>query len=213
MNNLAVSIATALLLIVSPKTSLLNEKADVVAEHQFSLDNRYHVPSVNEVFKKNILLNLAYLAGQVTKKQDINWDNVLKFTHTEFTLQPGQVFAYHDNLLKQFQGKVSVTTKASFDASDGFVTDGYLYGDGVCHLASIINWVAKDAGLETLAPHNHDFAVIPEVPKQYGVGIYKAPDGGAESNLYITNTKDVPITFHFNVENDELQVYVTESHA
>ena len=46
----------------------------VIGSRQFSMQDRYPVASVNEVFKKNILLNLAYLDGSVTKKSDVQWD-------------------------------------------------------------------------------------------------------------------------------------------
>ena len=184
-----------------------------LAEHEFSLDDRYHVPSVNEAFKKNILLNLAYLDQTVSKKQDINWDEVEKPFHTSFTLKPGEVFAFHDDVLKEYEGKVTVTTRAHFDSQEGFVSDGYLVGDGVCHLASLINWAAQDAHLDVLVTKNHNFAVIPEVPKEYGVSIYDnatVKGSGTHNNLYITNTKDQDVTFHFDYENNELKVSVTE---
>jgi len=187
---------------------------NIVSERKFSLDDRYTVKSVNEVFKKNILLNLAYLNGSVTKKQDINWDKIENPFHFTFTLKPGQVFAFHDSVLKEYEGKVVKTTHAHFGGPEGFVSDGYLFGDGVCHLASLINWAAQDAHLGVLVTKNHNFAVIPEVPKTYGVSIYTDPEvkgSGAHNNLYVTNTKDHAVTFHFDYENDELKVSVGES--
>lgn len=66
-------------------------------------------------------------------------------------------------------------------ATEGLISDGYLTGDCVCHLASLIYWAARDAGLTALAPTNHDFTTIPEVPKEYGVSIYFTP-GAREAN-------------------------------
>ena len=207
LNTLVISLATSIVLFSTPKPAMLPV---VISQHEMSMTNRYAVESVNEVFKKNILLNIAYLNGSVTKKEDINWDQIEKPFNTGFTLNPGETFAYHANILKQFEGKVTMTTKAHFNASDGFVTDGYLYGDGVCHLASIMNWVAQDAGLTVLSLRNHDFAKIPEVPKEYGTAIYMDAGAGADSNLYITNNKSVPVQFHFDFKDNELKVYVTE---
>lgn len=177
----------------------------VLATEQFSLNYRYHVPSVSEVFKKNILLNLAYLNGSVIKKSEINWDAVYAPSVSSFTLKPGEVFAYHDHVLPEYEGKVVKTTNAHFNSQEGFVSDGYLVGDGVCHFASLINWVAQDAGLKVYVPKNHDFAAIPEIHKKYGVSIYTkvAEQGsGVRNNLYITNTLSEPITFRFEYTAD-----------
>lgn len=185
----------------------------VLSQHGFSLDNRYPVASVNEVFKKNILLNLAYLDGEVKSKQDLNWDTVLKPKHTSFTLKPGEVFAYHENVLPEYEGKVAITTKAHFDSTQGFISDGYLVGDGVCHLASLINWVAQDAGLDVKVTKNHDFAPIAEVPKKYGVSIYtnaSVKGSGANNNLYITNNKVNPVQFNFDYTDNKLVVWAVE---
>jgi vancomycin resistance protein YoaR len=102
---------------------------------------------------------------------------------------------------------------AHFNYDDGFKSDGYLTGDGVCHLASIIYWAAKDAGLAALAPTNHNFATIPEVPKEYGVAIYYIPgshDTNAKQNLYITNTFDKPVQFAFAYDGTSLTVKVID---
>lgn len=182
-----------------------------VAEHQFSLEDRYPVAWVNEAFKKNILLNMAYLEGEVSKKEDIAWDRVEHPFQYQFTLKPGEIFAFHDNVLPEYKGKVSKTTHAFFNSQQGFVSDGYLVGDGVCHLASLINWVAQDAHLSVLVTKNHDFAKIAEVPKEYGVSIFATVDGeGAHNNLYITNTKDHEVTFHFVYQDNNLHVFITE---
>lgn len=206
------SIALGLGLSGQPQLSP-NPTPTVLSEHSFSLSNRYGAKSVNEVFKKNILLNLAYLDGSVASKNDINWENIDKPLYTVFTLKPGQTFAYHEDVLAKYTNVV-VTTKANFNASDGFVSDGYLYGDGVCHLASLINWVAQDAQLAVYVPKNHNFAPIPDVPAEYGVSIYLDPTrkgSGANNNLYVTNTKDRDIQFHFDYSGDILKIYTTQS--
>ena len=53
--------------IISPIPGLSNPKIPL-AEHQFSLANRYDNTYVNNVFKDNILLNIAYMDGKVTSK-------------------------------------------------------------------------------------------------------------------------------------------------
>lgn len=185
-----------------------------LSSRSFSMESRYPVASVSEVFKDNILLNVAYLDGRVTAKNQIDWGQIDKSFHSEFTLRPNEVFAYHDTVLPQYEGKVAVTTKSRFNASDGYKSDGYLFGDGVCQLASLINWAARDANLEVFAPANHDFANIPEVPKEYGVAIYFDPNNishSANRNLYITNNQDKPVTFSFDYDGTNLKVSVKKT--
>ncbi len=186
----------------------------VVAEHVMPLDDRYPVKSVSDVFKDNILLTLAYLRGTVKDGSKIDWTDVEKpFTYS-FTLQPGQVFAFHQDVLPQYAGEVAVTTHAHFNSTDGFKSDGYLVGDGVCHLASLFNWVGKESGLETVAPTNHDFAVIPDVPKKFGAAIYFDPGstaGNAQQNVYIKNTRSEPVTFVITYKNDVLTLDITQA--
>jgi vancomycin resistance protein YoaR len=110
-------------------------------------------------------------------------------------------------VLPQFTGKVTQTMNAHFMWDEGFKSDGWLTGDGVCHLASLIYRAAKDAGLETLAPTNHNFADIPEVPKEYGVSIFAR---NPQQNLYITNTFDKPVQFAFTYDGTNLTVKVID---
>ena len=180
-----------------------------LASHEMSLEKRYY-----PVQKENILLNMAYIDGRVKQKADINWDEIKKPFKSEFKLEPGQVFAYHDDLLPQFEGKVVKTSNSHFMASDGYVSAGYLAGDGVCHSASLIYWTALDAGLEALAPASHNFMAIPEIDRKYGVSIYANPDtkrANANQNLYITNNKSKAITFNFDYNGDKLKVSVVEA--
>ena len=149
----------------------------------------------------------------MTKAQDINWDEITKPFQSEFTLNPNETFAFHDAVTPQFKNTVVVTTKARFNKQDGFKTDGYLYGDGVCQLASFINMAARDAKLDVVQYTNHDFAAIPEVPKIYGVAIYLNPNNRAASareNLYVTNNQDKPVTFRFNYQNGQLKITVSK---
>ncbi|MFI5240870.1 MAG: VanW family protein [Microgenomates group bacterium] len=185
-----------------------------LSTHSFSLEKRYGNDFVNDVFKDNILLTLHYMAGTVKGKGDIVWENIEKPFHYEFTLKPGETFAYHDQVLPEYNKSLAKTTNAHFNYSDGFKSDGYLMGDGVCHFASLIYWAAKDAGLDAVSPVDHNFAVIPEVPKEYGVSIYFMPGNPGNSsrqNLYITNNLDKPVTFVFDYNGVELKVDVVKS--
>jgi hypothetical protein len=187
--------------------------SDVRAQRQFSLADRYPDPWVSDIFRDNILLTLAYMNGQVPDKSNIDWSEVTKPQTYSLTLQPGEVFAFHENVLPQYRGKVAKTMNAHFNWEDKFKSDGWLIGDGVCHLASLMYRAALDAGLDTLAPVNHDFADIPEVPKEFGVSILYTPDGtknSANQNLYITNTFNKPVEFAFAYDGTGLTVKVTD---
>ncbi|MBI2085963.1 VanW family protein [Candidatus Daviesbacteria bacterium] len=185
----------------------------LLARKEMSLDNRYSNQFVNNVFKDNILLNLAYMTGRVTKASDIKWDEIVKPFQYEFKLDPNKTFAFHEDVKDKYKASLVKTTNAHFNSAEGFKTDGYLFGDGICHLASLINWAAKEAGLEVEAPTNHDFAIIPDISKEYGVSIYSSPfskGSNALQNLYITNNKGKPITFKFEYYNNNLKVSIVE---
>src|SRR3989338_4878723 len=213
IGDFATTIATVVIMAMSSPSAMLKPETftdKVISEKQFSLENRYAVKSVNEVMKKNILLNLAYLNGSVAKKADINWTQITSPFHFEKTLGVGETFAYHTTVRDEFTAKVAFTTNSTFNAADGYLSDGYLFGDGVCHLASLINWAALEAGLETVVPKDHrSVAHIPDVPDDYGVSIYKNGNIGENNNLYITNTKDKPVTLHFEYDGINLKVSVT----
>jgi hypothetical protein len=161
-----------------------------IVTREMSLTNRYPLEAVNNVFADNIRLNIAYLSGQA-RTSAVTWDEIKAPTVYEIVLKSGEVFAFHEDVLPQYQGKVVKTTNAHFNAQEGFLYSGKYFGDGVCHLASLLYWAAKDAGLAAYAPTNHDFAAIPDIPREYGVSIYYTPGnyaGNALQNLYIENT-------------------------
>lgn len=190
-----------------------DEHLHLVAQKEMSLDNRYPEKFVNEVFKDNILLNLAYLNGSVISSKDIKWDEVRKPFKYEFRLDPNKTFAFHEDVLEKYKDSLVKNTNAHFNATEGFKTDGYLFGDGICHLASLLYWVAKEAGLDTEAPTNHDFAPIPDIPKEYGVSIYSNPfskGSNAQQNLYITNNKAKAVSFKFEYQYDRVRVSIAE---
>lgn len=185
----------------------------LMAQEEMSLETRYENKFVNNVFKDNILLNIAYLGGKVSSPKDIKWDEITKPFQYEFKLEPNKTFAFHGDVEDKYKDSLVKTTNAHFNAGDGFKTDGYLFGDGVCHLASLIYWVAKNAGLETEAPTNHDFANIPGIPREFGVSIYNNPGSKGSNtlqNLYITNNQAKPIAFKFEYNDNKLKVSVVQ---
>lgn len=195
----------------SPVDGVATQK--YLASEQISLEKRYDDNFVNGVFKDNILLNLSYLGGKITKREDIVWEEVNKPYSYSFALLPGKTFAFHEDVLPQYKDRLVKTTNARFNYDDGFKSDGYLMGDGVCHLASLIYWVAKEAGLDAYAPTNHNFAVIPEIAREFGVSIYKMPEqlnANAMQNLYVTNNKKNPVVFEFNYKDGELGLSIYE---
>lgn len=179
----------------------------VLATHSFSLTDRYDNQFVNDIFKDNILLATHYMAQGVKDPKNIDWKVVEADFHYEFTLKPGEEFAFHDTVLPKYKNVVK-TMNTRFMWNEGYKSDGFLTGDGVCHLASLMYWAARDAGLGAYAPSNHNFAKINDVPKEYGVAIEAPMPMG---NLYITNNKDVPVTFSFDVKNQALSISVTEA--
>lgn len=185
----------------------------LLSEHTISLENRYSNKATSDVFKDNILLNIAYMSGRVHQGSDINWEDIRKPFQYEFILEPGKTIAYHDGILPEYEGKVAMTTNAHFNAAEGFRTSGLLYGDGVCHLASLMHWVALDAGLDSKSPTNHDFAVIPGIDRQYGVSIFNSPGATSTNqmqNLYITNNKERNLKFKFDYDGANLKFSVAE---
>lgn len=197
------------LALISPLSQGLDSV--VLASHSISLYERAGSEFVNGVFRDNILLTVSYMGEKVDSPDDISWEEVNRPFKYEFVLEPGQVFAFHDQVFPKYAGKVVKTTNAHFNYQDGFKSDGYLMGDGVCHLASLIYWVAQDAHLLAEAPTNHNFADIPEVPKEYGVSIFAVPNRPTSSslqNLYITNNLTEDVRFIFEYENGVLTVSI-----
>lgn len=194
-----------------PMTKEATTAMKQISSQQVSLNNRYGDQYVSNVFSDNILLNLAYMSGRVQNAGQINWDEIRKPSTYSFTLQPGEVFAYHDNVLPEYQDRVVKVTNAHFGAQDGFLAVNNLYGNGVCHLASLINWSARDAGLKVTAPTNHDFAMIPGIDPIYGTAIYYmegTPEVNMQQNLYVENTFETPIKIVFENTGSDVIVRV-----
>lgn len=205
---------------ISPET--------VLAQKTMNLRTRHPDKWVNEVFSDNILLNLHYFKGDVDSLKDngkINWEKALVPFEFTMTLNPGQTFAYHRNLLPEFKDKNVITGKSRFWFDEGYKSDGYLVGDGVCHLATFFNWVAKtarppspggeatgeQAGLEVVSYVNHDFLPVPEIPKEFGTSIFYSPDGArgsARQNLYITNNFSYPVEFQISAGDGRVEIKI-----
>ena len=142
-----------------------------------------------------------------------SWEAILSPRTYEFSLEPGETFAYHEDVLPEYQDSLVITTKSVFGPQQGYLTDGYLYGDGVCHLASLMNWAARDAGLKVYVPKDHrSVGPINEIDDDYGVSIYIDPVRGIgeRNNLYITNNRDSVLTFVFSYDGESLQVDINE---
>lgn len=179
----------------------------VLTKNILSLTNRQSDPWVNEVFADNIVLTLRYLKGDVNEKTNHDWEKIREPFEVSFSLKPDETFAFHNDALPEFKGKVVKTTSATFNWQQGFRGDGWLIGDGVCHLASFINEVAQEAGLTVLTLTNHNFASIPDVPREFGTSIFYMPgntSGNARQNLYITNNQDREVTFTFEVSQEKV---------
>lgn len=175
-------------------TPVLPKRQHLIAVEELNLEDRQPDPWVNSVFKYNIIQTMNKMGS-------------------DFTLEPGQSFAFHEDVLDKYSGKVVKTTNAHFDYSDGYKSDGYLMGDGVCHLASFMNKVARDAELGVEAPTNHNFATIPDVDRKYGTAIYFMPGNrlaNAQENLYITNNLDKPVEFKFDRSDKSIKLSIYE---
>lgn len=202
-------------LALSPFSTPISNGRQVLAEKSFSLTNRYPNPWVNEVFVDNMALTLHHLKSEVVKPptDQEGWKKIKEPFEVSFCLKPGETFAFQDDIYPEFKNKVIKTTRANFNSQQGFRSSGWLVGDGVCQLASFINWTAREAGLEVLAPTNHDFAPIPDVPKEFGTSIFYQPGAtldNAQQNLYVTNNKDKEITFNLALTQDKLTLAILE---
>lgn len=186
------------------------EENEILAQESLDLNTRAPDAWVSQIMADNILLTLHYLKGD--REKEIDWEKArLPFSVT-FTLAPGEAFAFHKDILPEFKDKVVKTTGATFHSSEGYKSDGYLFGDGVCHLASLMNWVASQAGLKVTARVNHDFFPVPDVPREFGTTIYYLEDNTSTNqlqNLYIENLFDFPVEFVFLVDNQRVELIIS----
>lgn len=208
MFELIASLFVASVIAISPLPS-----GDVLVEKTLNLTNRQPDSWVNEVFADNIVLTLRYLEDPSFPRpaNEREFDKVREPFEISFTLKPAEMFAFQNDVLPQFQGKVVKTTNGKFNLEQGFRSSGLLVGDGVCHLASFINMVAREAGLEVVAYVNHNFAPIPDIPREYGTSIFYMPgqtSTNAQQNLYVINNLNSEVAFVFKIEQDKIRLSV-----
>jgi len=201
MLNTLVSTALSASLILTPvsigEVSVANQLINLgliqpLASESLDLSKRYPVLSVNEGFKDNILIALDYLASK----------------EGYFVLSPGEVFAFHrKGILPEFKESTIISQESDFTTNSGYKVVAGLGGNGVCHLASLINKAASKTGLTVTAPVNHNFAVIEGIEREYGTSIStrNSPD---RQNLYIKNNFNYPVKFQFSLEGEVLTLKI-----
>ena len=187
-----------------PVSVLVEQKTEILAEHELDLTNRLPVEYGSQVFADNILLSLHYLKGDV--EQPLDWDKIREPFEVSFTLKPGEVFAFHSNSLPEFENP-AMTMNSRFFMEEGYKSLAGLGGNGVCHLVSLINWTASEAGLEVTALANHSFAPIPGVPREFGTSIRSQ---SPNQNLYIKNGFEVPVEFEFGADSQKVVLKITK---
>lgn len=212
MSNLLTIIFIGNLLLSSPQTQAIESlrvpqnQPKILARQKLDLTILGYGQAATDILADNIRLNLHYFKGDTKEAKNLREP----FTFS-FTLEPGEVFAYHDQVLAEFKDATIKTQPSHFSNAEGYKTLT-LPGSGVCYLASLINWAAADAGLKVVALANHDFETIPGVPRKYGTAIYF--DGATETsrrqNLYVVNNLEKPVTFNFEVTEKEVVVTITD---
>lgn len=176
----SVALATSVFLTQTPISPIRNM---IMSSASLNLAER-------QGFRDNILLAVDYL-------NHINEGNLI--------LQPGEIFAFHNQgILPEFKNDKIISQESDFTTNSGYKVVAGLGGNGVCHLASLMNLVATKAGLEVMAPTNHNFVVIPGIDKEYGTSI-STRNSPERQNLYIKNNKNFPVVFVFNKEGDLLR--------
>lgn len=183
-----------------------------LATTQISLEDRAMPGSfMASVMRDNILLTIAHMRGIVDNPKSIDWETVRKPFEYSFELKPGETYAFQRDSLQEYKDSIVKTIDVNFAGQDGYKSDGYLMGDGVCHLASLFYKAALIAGIEAKAPTNHNFMPIPEIEREYGVAIYSMPgnpEANASQNLYIKNDTSGVIKFVIKYDGKNLETKV-----
>ncbi|KPJ70545.1 hypothetical protein AMJ51_01595 [Microgenomates bacterium DG_75] len=200
----ASSSATPLLSPIPDYLLVINQKEKILAEHSLDLTIREVSPEANQGFVDNILLALHYLQRGV--KLPVDWEAIRQPFTVSFTLQPKEIFAFHGNVLSDFADP-AVTMNSGFFTYEGYKSVWGLGGNGVCHLASLMNWTASEAGMEVVAPNGHNFAPIPGVSKEYGTSIRSQSQN---QNLYIINNLENSVSFVFTANGKEVSLQIIE---
>jgi|GEM_PF-3281540 len=206
---------------ISESNMFVVPEKKTIALKRMDLNKRNVSSMVSEIFRDNILLNLHYIKGDVDKYTDfekstsyqkiIKWEKIGEPFEFSFTLKPDELFAFHDEMLPEFKERKSVKTGwTQFSVEDGYkVLDG-LPGNGVCHLATIFNWVSSEAGLFVKAPTSHDFYPVPEIPREFGTSIVYIPGAYTTQlqNLYVVNNFTYPVTYEIKADKNAVEIKV-----
>lgn len=201
--------------VINTGTPVVQEQT-IAASHDLNLTDRLPNSYGSQIFADNILLSLHFLKGDVDSLQltsastitgpdSLDWDKARKPFEVSFMLKPGESFAFHKEFLPEFTDSIKYSMNSRFYIEEGYKSLAGLGGNGVCHLASLIDWVASNSGLEVVAKVNHDFYPVPDVPRQYGVAIFYP---NKDQNLYIKNNFDYPVTFVFNADNKNVKLTI-----
>jgi hypothetical protein len=204
-------------LMASSLPQVAQPQPEVLSSESISLENRA-VPGsfMAEVMRDNILLTVAYMRGEIRDKGKIDWEAVRKPFEYSFELKPGEAYSFQRDSLPEYQDSIVKTIDVNFAGQDGFKHDGYLMGDGVCHLASLFYKAALKANIEAVAPANHNFMPIPEIEREYGVAIYSMPgnpEANAKQNLYIRNDTSGTIKFEIKYDGEKIEAKVVKTKA
>jgi len=192
--------------LLSPLPDYLQyQEKQILANERLDLTMREPSPDANQGYADNILLALHYLKGEVILPVD--WQAIRKPFEVSFTLQPGEVFAFHENVLPEFANPV-MTMNSEFLTTEGYKSVWGLGGNGVCHLASLMNWMASEAGLKVVAKANHSFALIPGISQEYGTSIRSQ---SSSQNLYIINSLNQPVSFWFKTDSQRITLKISQS--
>lgn len=198
-------------LLATPSSTMQKAEVRVLARRELDL-------SLAPVFTNNILLALHYKKGdygEVKSNKDqvqIDWQKARKPFEVIFTLKPKEMFAFHKNVLPKFRDSIVHTMNSRFYGDEGYEFINGLGGNGVCNLASLINWAATEADLEVISKVDHNFAAIPGIPQKYGTSIFYANEGenSENQNLYIKNNFEEPVTFKFLADEKKVVLEITE---
>lgn len=228
MSNILVASTILIALNTGPQVPALDlspkgfDQLYLLAQKELDLTQRQADRYVNQIFADNILLYLHYLKGDAdaagndqqttTNQKTVNFEEVRQPFSFSLTLLPGEVFSFHPDLLPEFQSKPKKTAPTTFKSTEGYRFVAGLWGNGVCHLASLMNRVAQEAGLKVVAKVNHDFAPVYGVPREFGTAIYYmdgAHSVNQNQNLYIENCYEFPVTLNFAASEEKVIMAVT----
>lgn len=212
--SLMTSVSLTQIPIVSQSAIFVEERT--LAKEELKLTDRLADKYGNEVFSDNILLSLHYLKGdvnsvkksqKVNSAEDIDWEKVRKPFEVSFELKPGETFAFHNKELPEIKDSVVKSTNSKFITTEGYKVFAGLGGNGVCHIASLVNMTSKKGGLEVISKVNHDFYPIPDVPREYGTSIFSDSE---DQNLYIKNNLERNVNFVFKITENKVILEIKE---